>query len=165
MKIGVISDSHDHIVNLRKAVKIFNDQKVIHVFHAGDIISPFVASLVFKELKAPLTCVFGNNDGELLFLKEKFEEIKATIQPNQYTTTLEGKRIALFHTLEPAILDAVIQSGQFAVIIYGHSHKAEIKKLNSTVIVNPGEACGYLTGTASIAIIDLETLEAELITL
>ncbi|MHA1264231.1 MAG: metallophosphoesterase [Candidatus Helarchaeota archaeon] len=165
MKIGVISDTHDHIENVKKAVNIFNNQSVIQVFHAGDIISPFVAPLAFKELKSPLTCVFGNNDGELLFLKEKFKEIGASIEGTQYTTEIEGKKIALFHTLDRAILEAVIQSQNFALIIHGHTHEAEIKKINNVLVVNPGEACGYLTGKATIAIIDLEKLEATLIEL
>jgi putative phosphoesterase len=165
LKIGVISDSHDHIENVKKAVKIFNDQQVAHVFHAGDIISPFVAPLAFKELKAPLTCVFGNNDGEILYLKEKFQEIGASIEGAQFTTEIAGKKIALFHTLEPQILDALVKSNSFAVVINGHTHKAEIKKTANTLVVNPGEACGYLTGNSTIAIVDLENLEAELLSL
>ncbi len=163
LKIGVISDTHDHLDNARKAVQIFNEEKVAYTFHAGDIISPFVAPLVFKELKSKLYIVFGNNDGELLFLTKKFGEIGAEIKGNQFSIELEGKKIALFHTLEPEILDAVIQSNKFAVIIYGHSHNAEIKKINNTIVINPGEACGYLTGKATCGIVDLDKMEAKII--
>ncbi|NVM55063.1 MAG: metallophosphoesterase [Candidatus Helarchaeota archaeon] len=163
MKIGVISDTHDHIENTKIAVKKFNEEKVAYIFHAGDIISPFVAPLAFKELKGKLFAVYGNNDGEILFLKEKFAEIEAEITTNQFSIDLEGKKIALFHTLESQILDAVIQSNKFAVVIYGHTHKAEIKKINNTLVINPGEACGYLTGKATAGIVDLDKLEAKLI--
>ncbi|MHA1130098.1 MAG: metallophosphoesterase [Candidatus Helarchaeota archaeon] len=165
MKIGIISDSHDHIENIRKAVQFFNDQKVGYVFHAGDIISPFIAPLAFKELKAKLILVFGNNDGELLFLKQKFNEIGAEIQGNSFSIELEGRKIALFHTLDTQMVDALLNSGEFALIITGHTHQATIKKTKKTLLVNPGETCGYLTGNSTIAIVDLDKMEAELITL
>lgn len=165
MKIGIISDTHDHIENARKAVKIFNEQGIAYCFHAGDIISPFMASKVFKELKGKFIGVFGNNDGELLFLKDKFAEINGELKTIQYSIELEGKKIALFHVLEPAIFDAVVQSNKFAVIISGHTHEASIKKIGNTLTINPGEACGYLTGKATVAILDLKQMKAELITL
>ena len=165
MKIGVISDTHDHIENARKAVKIFNDQGIAYCFHAGDIVSPFMAPKVFKELKARFIGVFGNNDGELLFLKEKFAEINGELKTIQYSIELEGKKIALFHMLEPAIFDAVVQSNKFAVIICGHTHEASTKRIGNTLVINPGEACGYLTGKATAAILDLTQMKAELITL
>ena len=42
MKIGVFSDSHDHMENIRKAVDIFLEQKVEKIVHCGDIIAPFM---------------------------------------------------------------------------------------------------------------------------
>ncbi len=165
MKVGVISDSHDHIENIKKAVKIFNERGVAYVFHAGDIISPFIAPLAFKELTAKLILVFGNNDGELLYLKQKFEEIGAEIKGNSHSLELEGKKIALFHTLETPILDAIVDSHKFDLVITGHTHQAGIRKSGKTLLINPGEACGYLTGRSTAGIIDLETMDAELIDL
>ena len=40
MKIGLISDTHDNIQNIRKAISLFNDKNVSFVIHAGDIVSP-----------------------------------------------------------------------------------------------------------------------------
>lgn len=165
LKIGVISDSHDHIENMKKAVKIFNEQNISHVFHAGDIISPFIAPLVFKALKSKLTCVFGNNDGERFGLKAQFTAIGAEISADQISTEINGKKIVVFHTIHSAILESLIESHKFDVIIYGHTHELEVKTVKNTLIINPGEACGYLTGKATIAIIDLDKMQAEIITL
>ena len=41
MKIGVLSDTHDNLVNIRKAVEIFSKNGVEAVIHAGDFCSPF----------------------------------------------------------------------------------------------------------------------------
>jgi putative phosphoesterase len=40
MKIGLISDTHDNVENIRKAIKEFNDRNVDLVLHAGDFASP-----------------------------------------------------------------------------------------------------------------------------
>jgi putative phosphoesterase len=165
MKIGAISDSHDHIENAKKAVEIFNEKGVEYCFHAGDIVSPFMAPKVFKDLESKFIGVYGNNDGELIMLREKFAEINGEIKGAQTSIELEGKKIALFHMLDPAIFEAVIQSNKFAVIISGHTHEASIKKIGTSLVINPGEACGYLTGKATVAIIDLKSMKAELITL
>jgi putative phosphoesterase len=165
MKIGAISDTHDLLDNARKAVEIFNENGVEYCFHAGDIISPFMAPKVFKDLEGKFIGVFGNNDGELLGLRDKFAEINGEIKGAQTSIELEGKKIALFHTLESNLLEAVIASNKFAVIISGHTHEASIKKIGTSLVINPGEACGYLTGKATAAIIDLKAMKAELITL
>ena len=47
MKIGIISDSHDDVDNVNKAITIFEEEKVGAIIHAGDIISP----PIIKEFK------------------------------------------------------------------------------------------------------------------
>ena len=51
MLIGVMSDTHDNIIQTKKAVATFNRKNVEHVVHAGDIISPFMIDTL-KELKS-----------------------------------------------------------------------------------------------------------------
>ena len=85
MKIGIISDTHDNLPQIRKAVKVFNREKVDLVFHAGDFVSPFTA-LEFKNLNSPLYGVFGNNDGDKLYLKEIFKGIGEIYQHHMRQT-------------------------------------------------------------------------------
>jgi putative phosphoesterase len=61
LKIGMMSDTHDRLEAVKKAVELFNSERVEHVLHAGDLVSPFVAPK-FKELKAKLHYVWGNNE-------------------------------------------------------------------------------------------------------
>ena len=49
MRIGVISDSHDDIMNVKEAIKIFNEYEVDYVIHAGDYIFPGIV-LEFQNL-------------------------------------------------------------------------------------------------------------------
>ena len=63
MKIGVLSDSHDNVPMVKKAVELFNSEGVELVIHAGDFIAPFVVAAM-GDLKCRVVGVFGNNDGE-----------------------------------------------------------------------------------------------------
>ena len=74
MKIGIIADTHDNLPQIKKAVEIFNREKIELVLHAGDFVSPFTF-LEFKNLNCSLKGVFGNNDGDKLYLQEKFKGI------------------------------------------------------------------------------------------
>lgn len=157
MKIAIISDTHDNLNNLRRAVEIINSSGAVHVFHAGDFTSPFTIR-VLRELKCPLTGVFGNNDGDKLLLREKFN---GSIHNQPYITTFNGKRIVMMH--EPVFIEALRDSGHFDIIIYGHTHEPEIKNEKGVLIVNPGELAGWLYGKPSFVMVDLESMKGEII--
>ena len=42
------------------------------------------------------------------------------------------------------------------IVIHGCTHQQEMKTRGDTLIVNPGEACGWLYGTPSAAMLDLD---------
>ncbi len=157
MRIGIISDTHDHMENIRFFVEEFKKAGIEHVLHAGDIISPFAAK-PFSEFK--FTAVFGNNCGEKLFLRDIISQF-GEIKPGPLELQLGGKKMLLMH--EPYALEAAAQSGLYHFVIYGHTHHLERKRVRNTWVINPGEACGYLTGNATALILDLETGEVELI--
>jgi putative phosphoesterase len=161
MKIGIISDTHDHMGNCRKACAAFAAEGVTTVLHAGDIIAPFIAP-VFYEAKLKLIAVFGNNDGEKLFMRERFADLGYGLHHGPYRFELDGRRICLMH--EPRCLDSLVKSGDFDLVIYGHTHELAISE-EGTLVVNPGEACGYLTGKATCAVVDLADMSGRIIEL
>ena len=144
MIVGLISDTHDNIHLIDRAVKKFNEERVELVLHAGDYIAPFTAQH-FKPLKAPLIGVFGNNCAETETLSEDLDA--------------GGLRIALLHGHRRQDVDRVKQE-EYDVVVWGHTHRPAIRKENETLIVNPGEACGYITGTATIAFLDTDRVYA-----
>jgi putative phosphoesterase len=165
MLIGAISDTHDNLPQVEKAVKYLNDQKVSLVLHAGDYVAGFVIPK-FKQLNCKLIGVFGNNDGDHELLKKRFAEThNCTIHDRFATITLEGHRIALLHGEEMELLNSIIDSGYFDAVIHGHSHIKSIEKRGKTLAINPGELCGYLTGKPTLALLDTEKHEAKLIEL
>jgi len=159
MLIGIIADTHDNLIYTRKAIELFNKRKVEHVIHAGDYTSPFTLKL-FKELNCKYDGVFGNNDGDKLLLLERSE---GNIHNQPYIFTLNNKKIIVMH--EHHVIDALADSGHFDLVIYGHTHKPDVRKVEHTLIVNPGEAGTWLYGTSTVALTDLNKMEAKIIEL
>ncbi|MFQ3610942.1 MAG: metallophosphoesterase [Fimbriimonadales bacterium] len=161
MLLGVISDSHDHMDNIRKVVDALNDHQVDLVLHAGDYVAPFVVNEL-SRLQTRLIGVFGNNDGERLGLMRRLSEIgQVSVQP--LFIELEGTRIAMVHEPEP--VEAFARSGLYDLVIYGHTHQRDLRTVDNTVILNPGEVCGWLTGQASFALITLPERKVEVVEL
>lgn len=165
MLIGAISDSHDNLPLIDKAVQTLNEYKVELVLHAGDYVSPFTIAH-FRRLNCPFIGVFGNNDGDHELLKKRFAETTNCTVHDRFTqVTVEGYRIALLHGDETELLSAIVDSGYFDAVIHGHSHNRSIERRGKTLAINPGELCGYLTGKPSIAVLDTAKNQAEIIQL
>jgi putative phosphoesterase len=159
MLIGIISDTHDDMEQLKKAVELFNDRGVAHVIHAGDHCSPFTFE-VMGGLQSPFTGIFGNNDGDRVLLKEKSGD-RIFVQPHMFS--ISERSFVVVH--EPAAVDALAKSGRFEVVVYGHSHRPDIRKEGNTLIINPGKAARLHKGKSTVAILQMDTMEAELIEL
>jgi hypothetical protein len=159
MLIGILSDSHDDMERIQKAVDLFNARGASHIIHAGDIISPFTFE-VFSGLKGAFSGVFGNNDGDRVLLAEKSG---GTLHAQPHLLTVGGKRIVVVH--EPDIVTALAESGRFDLVVYGHTHKPQIRKMGNALVVNPGKAARLHKGDSTVALLDTETMEAEIVRL
>jgi putative phosphoesterase len=165
MLVGLMADTHDCLPMVEKAIKKFNEEGVELVLHAGDYVAPFVIPR-FKDLKAKLIGVFGNNDGDRELLKKRFSEnAKLEIRGNFAEIKVGNAKIALLHGSEEELLKALIESETFNIVVHGHTHKAETYRKGKTLVVNPGEVCGYLTGKSTIALLDTEKIEAKIVSL
>jgi putative phosphoesterase len=163
MILGVMSDSHDHLENIGKAVAAFTERRIGALIHGGDLCSPFV----FRELeKLKSSCprmwaVFGNNDGDRVLLTEKGRGF-CTFRDGALTLELADRRIAVMHY--PDVAESLHRSGDFDLVIYGHNHQARVEG-SDRILLNPGSCAGYLAQRATIAVVDLVGLEVELIEL
>jgi hypothetical protein len=164
MIVGIMADTHDRLPLLDKAVKRLNEERVELVLHAGDYIAPFVVPH-FKPLKADLIGVFGNNDGDQELLKKRFSELGAEIRGGFAEVIVEGLRIAVLHGDEEELLRSLIHVEGHDVIVHGHTHEAKTYRKGETLVINPGETCGYLTGKPTIATLNTQTLDVKIIPL
>ena len=101
MQIGIISDSHDNVQALHKAVSLFNEAGVSLVLHAGDLVSPFTAQPI-QQLHMPFIGVFGNNDGDRVALNHAYSR---RLNRSPYEVEFEGLDILLMH--EPDCLESI----------------------------------------------------------
>jgi uncharacterized protein len=136
MKIGIISDTHDQIDKIRKAIKIFRKEKVALVYHLGDMCSPFTLHL-YKELPCSVKAVFGNNDGDI-YRHMRWKPDNMEFFGKFYVDEFNGKKIALFHGDPNEIVDDIFESKRYDLLLRGHSHLAEIRKNEKTTMINPG---------------------------
>jgi putative phosphoesterase len=125
MKIGVISDTHDHLDS--KIPELFAD--VDHILHAGDIGLPWL--ILHLENIAPVTAVLGNNDASSRFRETELLH-------------LDGRKFLVHHILDvrsptDVIKRRIIREAPDAVI-FGHTHKPFSEVVGRTLYLNPGYA-------------------------
>ena len=157
MLVGVVSDTHNNIKNIKNIICLFNEEQVCLVIHTGDI-SKAETLRKFSELDAPLVGVFGNNDRVEEGLKEVCEEYNFKFQEPPLSLTLENKKIAVFH--EPDLIkDYIKEHKDIDLILYGHTHRYKEEKIDKTVYFNPGESAGSMEGKSALGIVNLNNLE------
>lgn len=159
--VGIMADSHDNLNAIRQAIRFFRETECKLVIHAGDFVAPFAAREL-EKLSCPVKAVFGNCDGEKHGLEKaicSFGEIKEA--PLAFTY----KNLNFLVTHVPSNLDSHLSSGKYNSIISAHTHEPEIKKENETLLINPGETGGWLSGKCTVALLNTDTLSAEIITL
>jgi putative phosphoesterase len=148
-----------------RAVETLNGRNISLVLHAGDYCSPFTLAH-FKKLHCNFIGVFGNNDGDHNLLTKRFQETTNCVIRDRFTqVNVEGFRVALLHGDETELLNALVDTGYFDAVIHGHSHNKGTQQKGKTLVINPGELCGYLTGKASFALLDTQSKETEIIEL
>ncbi|TYB31611.1 MAG: YfcE family phosphodiesterase [Candidatus Mcinerneyibacterium aminivorans] len=148
MRIGLITDTHENTDTIKWAVRKANNSNLDLFIHLGDIISPIMYRY-FKNINSKYLFLYGNNDGERQWLKEKF----INIYEPPYILNKNNMKFYLTHI--DTDWDEVIEKENPDFIFYGHTHKFNLEKRKDTVIFNPGEACGLLENLHNFAIVDL----------
>ena len=161
--MGIMGDSHDHLTAVAKAVEFFNSHDVDLVVHTGDIISMFTLDAL-KKLKGDLKLIYGNNEGERANIAKKVQEMGFEIG-EILEFDYDGKKVIAYHGQNPSLLDSIVKSRKYDIVATGHTHTPEVTMEENTLIVNPGETCGYLTGAKTVALVDATEMKADIHTL
>ncbi|MDI6784315.1 MAG: metallophosphoesterase [bacterium] len=169
MKIAIISDTHDNLNAITSFGEKLKELKPEYLLHGGDFCSPFTICAL-KNYGLPMKAVFGNNDGDKVLLTKSAEGF-AEIQEGTYIFTFADRNFAMTHY--PESVNSLAASEQFDIIIYGHTHKLDIrnnrlnrlnsKSTESCIIINPGELCGWLNRRKTAVLLDTNTLTTEII--
>ena len=157
LMVGLFSDSHDCLPRIKEAVAKINAEPVELVLHAGDYSAPFVTDY-FGALRSKMIGVFGNNDAEKELLRSRFAQAGHEIRGRFADVQVGSTRIALTHGDEESLLKHLVNCGGYDRVVHGHSHKATVNKHGRTLVINPGELCGYLTGECTFTILDIAAM-------
>jgi uncharacterized protein len=159
--IGILSDSHDNLNAIRDAVRLIRAAGCDLVIHAGDFVAPFAAREL-ADAGCPVMAVFGNCDGEKTGLRRALEPFGSIVEAPLVLEHV-GRKILAAH-LDVSVSQYVANGG-YDVVIYGHTHRAEVRRISGTLIINPGETGGWVTKKKTIALYDPSAHEAEIIPL
>ncbi len=185
MKSLVISDIHDHILNLESVLQLANTASCDSIICCGDLCSSFILDLIHKNYQLPVHIVFGNNDGDQFHLNQKATILNLDRKPNcqiqlhgQFLIAEKGHKldgiipsasIAVYHY--PQMAEILARSGIFDFVFYGHNHKSSIETRGTCLLANPGSIMGYEPANPdesvapSCLIVNFESKELELIEL
>jgi putative phosphoesterase len=161
LQVGILADSHDCLPRIKDAIKRLNSEPIELVLHAGDYSAPFVTDY-YRALKAHMIGVFGNNDAEKSQLRDRFAEAGHEIKGRFAEVEAGNLRIALTHGDEDSLLRSLTTCGGYNVVVHGHTHEASVTEEGRTLVINPGEICGYLTGKNTFAILNTSERKARL---
>ena len=153
MRIAVVSDTHGHVRYTSAAVALIRDENVEAVLHCGDIGSPAIPPL-FGEW--PTHFVFGNVDHDEEELAQAITHAGLTCHYRFGAFSLSGVKIALLHSDDRRAFEGAIDSGEFDLVCYGHSHIAEQHHVGKTLVLNPGAL--YRADPRTFAIVELPEL-------
>lgn len=143
-KIGILSDTH----GLLRPEIVQALQGCEAILHGGDINKQKLLDELEKI--APIYAVRGNND------KEWAEKLPETL-----TIELFGVHIFMVHNKKkiPVAVSQRIMDGEsdIDIIVYGHSHKYEEKRIGAQLWLNPG-SCGprRFTQPVTMALLEIE---------
>jgi putative phosphoesterase len=150
MLIGIISDIHDHLPNLRTALERLRAEGAETLICCGDLCSPFVITELAQGFPNGTThVVFGNNDGDrfrcnIFAHRQKGAggAVRVEVHGESIALDLAGKRIFVHHFNDVGALIAA--GGQFDAVCYGHNHEWKARRHpGGTLEINPGAIMGW----------------------
>ena len=157
MRIGVVSDTHNHLGNVGRIVDLFNAAGVARVVHTGDITQPKTLE-AFARLEAPLFGVYGNNDLERPALEGAAGRHGIALCDPPLELHWAERHIVVVH--DPLDLAHAL-ADHHHLALHGHNHEHVEEWREGCLVFNPGECAGHLPGLNAIGIVDLAALSAE----
>jgi putative phosphoesterase len=160
MRIGIISDSHDDRRNLEIALGILEAEEIRQVLHCGDLCGPAIAELLSDF---DVWIARGNMDRHPELEQTVLETIGRGALAESHRLALDGHRVAMIHGHQEGELRRLINSGEHAYVVHGHTHRRSDRRVGPTRVINPGALGGMRWQQRSFCILDLESGEVTVI--
>jgi len=141
MKIAVVSDSHDNVANIKKAIHLIKKEKIKTILHCGDVCSFDTLKNCFFDFKGKVYVALGNAD----YISERDNEKlpdNIEILGKVGSIEIKEKKISFCHF--PKVAYDLAGTGKYDTVFYGHTHKPWEEEVNQTKLVNPGNLAGII---------------------
>jgi len=159
MKIGICSDSHDNLINIAKFLHYCAEQEIQTIIHAGDWCSAETLKFFRQNFTGKIYGVYGNVHGQDFEMTHAAEENDIDLRKHNLKLNFDKINIYITHYPDKAKNFAKKKSGY--LIIYGHTHKPWLEKVNQNHLANPGTLAG-LFQKATFAVYDSAKRKLEL---
>jgi hypothetical protein len=158
MKITIISDIHDNMVNLKNCLDWSRKNTVEKILCLGDITNSETLDYLARNFSGEIFLVAGNCELYPASDLKKYPNIKYLGEVG--SIEIDGLKFGLVH--QPAKIERL--SGNYDFIFHGHTHKPWIENKNGVTIANPGNISGTIY-KVSFATLDTSTKKLELMIL
>ena len=146
MKLAILSDIHDNVWNLKKALAMNELQETEAMLFCGDLCAPFIVKLLGMGYSKPIHMVLGNNDGDVTAIISNaaaFSNIQ--IHGEYFRGEFGGKTLAANHYPDKA--RKLAENSGYDVVCYGHNHTLAQEHVGNTLLLNPGAIMGFHGGS------------------
>jgi len=155
MLLALLSDTHDNVRSTKAALELLAPHQPAAYLHAGDLVAPDMLAH-FAGL-GPFHFVFGNNEYDHAAIRSLALSLDLHCHGDAADLTFAGKRVALLHGHDGALLNKLARSGDYAYVIHGHTHVRQDLRINGTRIINPGAL--HRAKIKSVALLNVATDE------
>ena len=159
MKVGLLSDTHNHLPTARRALDLLVARGAAHLVHCGDAGEDVVdlVSAVCQEHGIRAHVAVGNCDRAHLE-DAPFQTRPAGLERAEAPEfVLAGKRCLALHGDRAEVLRQALASSRFDFVFTGHTHEPADQRTGKTRLLNPGSAARPRRGPPTVALLDLET--------
>lgn len=160
MRLGILSDTHDHLKRTGRAVQMLRDAGAEALVHCGDLTG---TDVVFAcAIGLPVWYVYGNNDADAIpELHLAMTDAGATCLEWGGLFELSGKTIGLTHGHMDIDMRRIM-AAQPDYLFSGHSHLRDDRRVGQTRRINPGAL--HRAPEYTVALLDFETDELSFLT-
>jgi len=158
MKIAIISDIHDNLVNLENCLNWCNKNGIKEIICCGDITNSETLNFLASNFKNTIHLIKGNielyNEAEL----EQYRNIKYYSKIGK----IELESIVIGFCHEPYLAEKLARQGGYDIIFYGHTHKPWIEEKDEIKIINSGTLSAMFQ-KATFAVMEDDKIELKIL--
>ena len=161
MRLGVLSDTHNDLSNLRAALQVFRAEGIPRLIHCGDLTGP---ELAMELAGFEVTYLVGNMDAHRGSIAAALRQANpANRIRDTFTGEVGGVPVAATHGHHSGAVENLAHSGLYAWVFHGHTHRRRNEIVGSTRIINPGALGGLKPEYRSACVVDLVKAEARFV--